>query len=189
MFDNDDLKNALDILDSGGIILYPTDTVWGIGCDATNPNAVRKLYSLKERDTSKPMLVLTDNTSKIQSYVNEMPDLAWDLIELSDKPITIIYSGAKNIVPELTSPDGSIAIRVTNELFSQTLCSRFKKPIVSTSANKSGAPTPHTFPEISDEVKSMVDYVVKYRQDETAVSKPSSIIRLGAGGEVEIIRE
>ena len=189
MFDNDDLKNALDILNSGGVILYPTDTVWGIGCDATNPEAVKKLYSLKERDISKPMLVLTDNPSRIQNYVNEMPDLAWDLIELSDKPITIIYSGAKNIVPELMSPDGSIAIRVTGELFSQTLCSRFKKPVVSTSANKSGEPTPRTFSEISEEVKAMVDYVVKYRQDETAVSKPSSIIRLGIGGEVEIIRE
>ena len=189
MFDNDDLKNALNILKSGGIILYPTDTIWGIGCDATNPDAVRKLYKLKERDLSKQMLIITDLPSRISGYVNEMPDLAWDLIELSDKPLTIIYSGAKNIAPELISHDGSIAIRVTNESFSQSLCSKFKKPIVSTSANKSGEPTPRTFSEISDEVKAMVDYVVDYRQDETEIRKPSSIIRLGVRGEIEIIRE
>ena len=185
----DEVKKCAKLLSEGKVILYPTDTVWGIGCDATNPDAVRKLYQLKERDTSKQMLILTDNISRISGYVNEMPDLAWDLIEISDKPLTIIYSGAKNIAPELISPDGCIGIRVTNESFSQSLFSRLKKPIVSTSANKSGEPTPRTFSEISDEVKAMVDYVVDYRRNETEIRKPSSIIRLGVRGEIEIIRK
>ncbi|MDR2910314.1 MAG: threonylcarbamoyl-AMP synthase [Bacteroidales bacterium] len=185
----DDIKNALEVLKAGGLILYPTDTVWGIGCDATNTNAVRKLFDLKERNRSKQMLVLTDSASRITGYVNQMPDLAWDLIELSAKPLTIIYSGAKNLASELISPDGSIAIRVTSEAFSKTLCSRFRKPIVSTSANKSGEETPLLFSEICENIKQSVDYVVVYRQGETQKHNPSGIIRLGLRGEIEIIRE
>lgn len=186
---NEDLKQALEVLRKGGVILYPTDTIWGIGCDATNPEAVKRVYEIKHRADSKAMLVLVDSPVKVNAYVKEMPDIAWDLIDLTTKPLTIIYDGAKNLAPNLIAEDGSVGIRVTSENFSQQLCLRFKKPIVSTSANISGAPSPHNFSEVSEEIKSAVDYVVTYRQEEMAQPSPSSIIKLGAGGEVKVIRE
>jgi L-threonylcarbamoyladenylate synthase len=186
---NEDLKQALEVLRKGGVILYPTDTIWGIGCDATNPEAVKRVYEIKHRADSKAMLVLVDSPVKVNAYVKEMPDIAWDLIDLTTKPLTIIYDGAKNLAPNLIAEDGSVGIRVTSENFSQQLCLRFKKPIVSTSANISGAPSPHNFSEVSEEIKSAVDYVVTYRQEEMAQPRPSSIIKLGAGGEVKVIRE
>ena len=189
MFKNEDINKALEVLRSGGIILYPTDTVWGIGCDATNPDAVAKIYALKQRHDSKSMLVLVDAPMRIQSYIERIPDVAWDLIELTDKPLTIIYDKAKNLAPNLIADDGSIGIRVTSELFSKELCSRFKKPIVSTSANVSGKAAARFFAEVTADIVDGVDYVVQYRQDDTTPSKPSGIIKLGSGGEIKIIRQ
>ena len=162
----------------GGVILYPTDTIWGIGCDATNEDAVRRVYEIKQRQDSKAMLVLVDSSVKVDFYVRDVPEVAWDLIDLADKPLTIIYSGARNLAANLLAEDGSVGIRVTNEDFSKRLCQQFRKAIVSTSANISGQPSPKNFSEISEEVKSAVDYIVGYRQEEMSNPKPSSIIKL-----------
>lgn len=183
------IKEALAVLNTGGVILYPTDTVWGLGCDATNPQAVQRIYEIKRRVDSKALIVLVDSEAKVQFYVREVPDVAWDLIELSTKPMTVIYDGARNLADNLLAEDGSVGIRVTSEAFSRELCFRFKRAIVSTSANISGMPAPASFADISEEIKSAVDYVVPVRQDEGAAAKPSSIIKLGVGGEIRIIRE
>lgn len=176
-------------MSEGGVILYPTDTIWGIGCDATNEEAVRRVYEIKQRSDSKAMLVLVDSPVKVDFYVQDVPEVAWDLIELADKPLTIIYSGARNLAPNLLAEDGSVGIRVTGEVFSKRLCQQFRKAIVSTSANVSGQPSPGNFSEISEDIKSVVDYIVGYRQKETGRPKPSSIIKLGKGGVIKIIRE
>ena len=173
----------------GGVILYPTDTIWGIGCDATNEDAVRRVYEIKQRQDSKAMLVLVDSSVKVDFYVRDVPEVAWDLIDLADNPLTIIYSGARNLAANLLAEDGSVGIRVTNEDFSKRLCQQFRKAIVSTSANISGQPSPKNFSEISEEVKSAVDYIVGYRQEEMSNPKPSSIIKLDKGGVIKIIRE
>lgn len=185
----DDIKKALEVLNAGGIILYPTDTIWGIGCDATNEEAVKKVYQLKQRSDSKALIVLIDSPAKLNYYLSEVPDMAWDLIEVTDKPLTIIYDDARNMASNLIAEDGSLAIRVTQEKFSHELCQRFRKAIVSTSANISGQPSPNSFSEISDEIKNGVDYIVGFRQEELSNPKPSSIIKLGKGGEIKIIRE
>lgn len=176
-------------MQEGGVILYPTDTIWGLGCDATNPDAVRRVYEIKKRADSKAMLVLVDSSVKVDFYVQDVPEVAWDLIELADKPLTIIYSGARNLAPNLLAEDGSVGIRVTSEDFSRRLCQQFRKAIVSTSANISGQPSPTNFSEISDDVKSQVDYIVGFRQDDISRPKPSSIIKLDKGGVIKIIRE
>lgn len=176
-------------MNEGGVILYPTDTIWGIGCDATNEEAVRRVYEIKQRSDSKAMLVLVDSAVKVDFYVQDVPEVAWDLIEVADKPLTIIYSGARNLAPNLLAEDGSVGVRVTNEEFSKRLCQQFRKAIVSTSANVSGQPSPANFSEITEELKSLVDYVVGYRQDEIGHPKPSSIIKLDKGGVIKIIRE
>ena len=173
----------------GGVILYPTDTIWGIGCDATNEDAVHRVYEIKQRQDSKAMLVLVDSSVKVDFYVRDVPEVAWDLIDLADKPLTIIYSGARNLAANLLAEDGSVGIRVTNEDFSKRHCQQFRKAIVSTSANISGQPSPKNFSEISEEVKSAVDYIVGYRQEEMSNPKPSSIIKLDKGGVIKIIRE
>ena len=173
----------------GGVILYPTDTIWGIGCDATNEDAVRRVYEIKQRQDSKAMLVLVDSSVKVDFYVQDVPEVAWDLIDLADKPLTIIYSGARNLAANLLAEDGSVGIRVTNEDFSKRLCQQFRKAVVSTSANISGQPSPRNFSEISEEVKSAVDYIVGYRQEEMSNPRPSSIIKLDKGGVIKIIRE
>lgn len=185
----DEIKKACEVLQKGGVILYPTDTVWGIGCDATNEEAVRRVYEIKKRADSKAMLVLVDSSVKVDFYVKDVPVVAWDLIEMATRPLTIIYDGARNLAPNLIAEDGSVGIRVTNEEFSRQLCFRFRKAIVSTSANISGEPAAAVFSEISEEILNAVDYVVDYRREETGHPKPSSIIRLGAGGVVKIIRE
>ncbi len=185
----DEIKKACEVMQKGGVILYPTDTVWGIGCDATNEEAVKRVYEIKQRSDSKAMLVLVDNPVKVSFYVQDVPMVAWDLIDMTTKPLTIIYDGARNLARNLIAEDGSLGIRVTSEEFSQQLCFRFRKAIVSTSANISGQPTPLTFSEISDEIKEAVDYIVDYRQNEKGSPKPSSIIKLGQGGTVKIIRE
>ncbi|GAB6007935.1 L-threonylcarbamoyladenylate synthase [Dysgonomonas reticulitermitis] len=186
---NEDIKKAFDTLVAGGLILYPTDTIWGIGCDATNEDAVRRVYELKKRTDSKALITLLDSPAKLNFYIEDVPDVAWDLIELADKPLTIIYDKARNVASNLIAEDGSLAIRITKETFSQGLCNRFRKALVSTSANISGEPSPTNFSEISDEIKNSVDYIVQYRQDDTAKAKASSIIKLGKSGEIKIIRE
>lgn len=186
---NDDIKQALEVLQKGGVILYPTDTVWGIGCDATNSAAVAKVYEIKRRAESKSMIVLFDCVQRADGYLEKIPEVAYDMMDLSDKPLTLILDGAKNVADNLIAEDGTIGVRVTAEQFSQQLCARFKRPIVSTSANISGEPTPAIYDEISADIVSAVDYVVKYRQDDTSRRKPSSIIRLQNNGTVKIIRE
>jgi L-threonylcarbamoyladenylate synthase len=186
---NDDIKAALEVLQKGGVILYPTDTIWGIGCDACNEEAVRRVYAIKNRVDSKSMLVLMENAALLERYVEEVPEIAYDLIELSEKPMTIIYDGARGLAKNLIAEDGSIGIRITTEAFSSELIRRFKRPIVSTSANISGKPSPACFDEIDQEIIDAVDYVVKYRQDDTSKAVPSSIMKLGRGGEIKIIRQ
>ena len=185
----DDIRQALEVMKKGGIILYPTDTVWGIGCDATNPDAVDRVSQLKRRESSQSMLVLMENPNLLNSYLEEVPEVAWDLIEVADKPLTIVYSGAKNLAANLIAEDGSIGIRITGEAFTQQLIQRFRRPIVSTSANISGEPAPAFFDEVSPEIIDGVDYVVQYRQDERMPSVPSGVIRLGLGGEIQILRK
>ena len=187
-FSNDDIKKAVEVLRQGGVILYPTDTVWGIGCDATNTEAVKRIYAIKQREDAKSMLVLIENPNMLNSYVREVPEVAWQLIEVSDKPLTIIYPGAKNLASNLLASDGSVGIRVTAESFSEQLIQRFRRPIVSTSANLSGRPSPQNFDEIEEEIRTAVDYVVQYRQEDQTRHSPSSIVKLGIGGEIQIIR-
>jgi len=186
---HEDLKKAVEILKAGGIILYPTDTIWGIGCDATNEEAVKKVYAIKKREDSKSMLVLMENPALLDRYVNDVPEIAWDLIEVTTTPLTVIYPNAKNLAPNLIASDGSIGIRFTKESFSSQLVQRFRKPIVSTSANISGEKSPAFFNEISEEIKQQVDYIVEYRRDDVSPSQPSSIIKLGPGGRIDIIRK
>ena len=186
---NEEIKKACQVMREGGVILYPTDTIWGIGCDATNEEAVRRVYEIKRRADSKAMLVLVDSAVKVDFYVQDVPEVAWDLIELADKPLTIIYSDARNLAPNLLAEDGSVGIRVTSEEFSKRLCQQFRKAIVSTSANVSGQPSPQNFSEISEEIKAAVDYIVDYRREETTQAKPSSIIKLDKGGVIKIIRQ
>lgn len=185
---HDDVKAALEVLQNGGVILYPTDTIWGIGCDACNEEAVKRIYAIKNRIDSKSMIVLLENAALLDRYIDEVPEIAFDLIEVSDKPLTIIYDGAKNLARNLIAEDGSIGIRITTEAFSSDLIRRFKRPVVSTSANISGKPSPACFAEIDQQIVDSVDYVVKYRQDETQKAVPSGIIKLGRSGEIKIIR-
>jgi len=185
----DDIVKAVEVLRSGGIILYPTDTIWGIGCDATNAAAVKRIYEIKQRQDAKSMLVLMENPNLLNSYISEVPEIAWELIEVADTPLTIIYPGAKNLAANLLANDGSIGIRITNEAFTQQLIQRFRKPVVSTSANISGQKSPQNFAEISEEIKQAVDFTVKFRQDDLSKSNPSGIIKLGVGGQVEVIRQ
>jgi L-threonylcarbamoyladenylate synthase len=184
-----DITKALEVLKKGGVILYPTDTIWGLGCDATNSKAVERIYQIKQRSDQKSMLVLLDNPNKIPSYINEIPEIAWDLIELTDKPLTIIYAGAKNLASNLIAEDGSVGIRISEDPFNQKLIQKFQKPLVSTSANKSGERSPSNFSEISQEIVESVDYVVQWRQDDYIKTQPSSIIKLGPKGEIQIIRK
>jgi len=185
----DDIVKAVEVLRSGGIILYPTDTIWGIGCDATNPAAVSRIYEIKQRQDTKSMLILMENPNLLNSYISEVPEIAWELIDVADTPLTIIYPGAKNLAANLLAQDGSVGIRITNEAFTQQLIQRFRKPVVSTSANISGQKAPQNFVEISDEIKKSVDFIVSFRQDDLTRSNPSGIIKLGVGGQIEVIRK
>ena len=186
---HDDLKKAVEVLKSGGIILYPTDTIWGIGCDATNAEAVKHIYDIKKREDSKSILILMKNPALLNRYIDEVPEVAWDLVELSTTPLTVIYPGAKNLAANLVAEDGSIGIRFTKEDFTRQLLQRFRRPIVSTSANISGEKSPAFFDEISEEIKESVDYIVEYRQDDRMPSQPSSVIKLGPGGQIDILRK
>ena len=187
-YEREDMAEALEVLKKGGIILYPTDTIWGIGCDATNEEAVKKIYDLKQRSDSKSMLVLVGSEGELQRNVEEVPEAAWMLIETAVNPITIIYDRPKGIARNLLAEDGSAGIRITSELFSQTLCNRLKRPIVSTSANISGKKTPVTFSEIDEDIKKGVDYIVRFRQNDISRHKSSNIIKVSDSGIIKIIR-
>ena len=189
MKQEDDIKKAIEVMRKGGIILYPTDTVWGIGCDATNAEAVAKVYALKRRDDSKALICLVDSDNRLQRYVRNVPDVAWQLIEAVEKPTTLILDGAVNLAPNLIAEDGSIGIRITKEPFSHELCYRFQKAIVSTSANVSGEPAAQNYRDISQEILDGVDYVCESRSQEHKPHTPSSIIKLAADGEVKVIRK
>lgn len=187
-YDEADLKEAVRVMRDGGIILYPTDTVWGIGCDARNAEAVKKIYELKQREDSKSMLVLVSSEGMLQRTVKEVPEIAWQLIDAAVNPMTIIYDEAIGVAQNLKAEDGSLGIRLTGEKFSRMLCERMRGPVVSTSANVSGKPTPHNFHEISKEILDGVDYVCKFRRDERGSAKPSNIIKITRGNIVKVIR-
>ena len=178
-----------ETLKNGGTILYPTDTIWGIGCDATNAEAIENIFRIKQRNDSKSLLMLVDSFDMLARYVKEIPEIAEQLVEYSEKPMTIIYPGAVNLPKNIIAEDGSIGIRVTKDEFCKAIMRKTRRPIVSTSANISGQQSPANFSEISNEVKNAVDYVVKYRQDDISKATPSSIIKLGLKGEIKIIRE
>lgn len=185
---NEDIKKCLEVLRKGGLILYPTDTIWGVGCDATNVAAVKRVYELKRRADNKALIVLLDSAEHLDHYVVDVPYMARELMEVAVKPLTIIYDGAYNIAPNLLGDNDSVGIRVTQEVFTQQLCAQFGKPIVSTSANVSGAPSPSMFSDIDDAIKSGVDYVVKYRQNEAVAHVASNIIKLSSDATFKIIR-
>ena len=185
----EDIRTAVQTLRQGGLILYPTDTIWGIGCDAANEEAVRRIFQLKRREDSKAMICLVDSANRMQRYLRQVPDVAWDLVEYADKPLTLILDGAVNLAPSLIAEDGSIGLRVTRETISHELCYRYERAIVSTSANISGDPSPACFAEISDEIKQGVDYVMRSRQNDLSKSKPSQIVKLSLDGQVRIIRK
>lgn len=185
-YDND-IDNCLEVLRTGGLILYPTDTVWGIGCDATNPEAVQKIYDLKKRPDEKAMIVLVADERDVLQYT-AAPDLAvFDHLQTVTKPTTVIYDGAIGLAENLVAPDGSIAIRICKDPFCKALIKRFRRPIVSTSANISGQPVAKIFSEITGEIKSGVDHIVRYRQDDNTVASPSSLIKW-ENGRIEILR-
>lgn len=189
MTQEEDIKNAVEVLRRGGVILYPTDTVWGIGCDATNADAVARVYQIKHRDDSKALICLVDSDARLQRYVRNVPTVAWDLLDAVVKPTTVILDGAVNLAPNLIAGDGSIALRITKEPFSHELCYRFQKALVSTSANISGQPAAQNFADIAPELLDAVDYVCFSRRQEHKPHTPSSIIKLGPQGEVTIIRK
>ena len=189
-YEKEDLQRALQVLRSGGVILYPTDTVWGIGCDATNAEAVARVYEIKRRIDSKAMLVLLDGAGKLQGYMDKVPETAWMLLEANEgqRPMTIIYPHARNLATNLLAEDGSVGIRITTELFSKALCEQLRRPIVSTSANFSGEPAAKTFSDISEDLKAAVDYVCAYRRKDHTTHQPSSIIKIDEKERITIIR-
>ncbi len=185
----EEIAKAIEVLKSGGTILYPTDTIWGIGCDATNEQAVKKVQELKGRIASKSLIILLDNENKLGGYVREVPEIAYDLIEYAEKPLTIIYSGAKNLAPNVINEDGSIGIRIVKYPFCEQLIQRFRLPIVSTSANTSGNPAPKNFADIEEDVLNGVDYVVNWEQYDMAEKTPSTIMKLEPDGRFSFIRK
>ena len=189
-YKREDLQQALKVLREGGVIIYPTDTVWGIGCDATNAAAVARVYEIKRRVDTKAMLVLLDGAGKLQGYMEKVPETAWMLLEASEgqRPMTIIYPRAKNLASNLLAEDGSVGIRITQELFSKALCEQLRCPIVSTSVNISGEPAAKIYDEIAPELLRAVDYVCYYRREDKSMAKPSSIIKIDEKERITIIR-
>ena len=189
----EDIRNAVEVLRKGGVILYPTDTVGGIGCDATNAEAVKRVYEIKQRDDSKALICLVDSDARLQRYVRNVPEVAWQLIdslkESDSRPTTLILDGAINLAPNLIADDGSIGMRITQEPFSKELCYRFQKALVSTSANISGEPAAQNYCDIDPRIVEAVDYVCWSRRQEHKPHQPSSIIRLRENGEVAVIRK
>jgi len=185
----DEINKALEVLKNGGVILYPTDTIWGLGCDATNVEAVDKLLSIKNRPAEKSLIILLDVDSKLQSYITEVPEVAYDLIEYAENPLTIVFPGAKNLAPNVINVDRSVGIRIIKHDFCTPLIQRFRKPIVSTSANLSGKPSPKFFDDIDPEILELVDLVVNFEQENRNIKKPSTIMKLSPGGQFEFIRK
>ena len=185
----DDIRQAVQVMRQGGVILYPTDTIWGIGCDATNADAVRRVYDIKKRDDSKALICLVDSEARLQRYVRNVPEVAWQLLEVAERPTTVILDDAVNLAPNLIAADGSIGIRITREPFSRELCYRFQKPLVSTSANVSGYPAAQNYKDIAPEILDAVDYVCFSRRQEHKPHDASSVIKLTRDGVVTIIRK
>ena len=183
-----DIVQCLKVMSAGGLILYPTDTVWGIGCDATNAEAVKHIYSLKQRDDSKALIVLLDSAEHLDHYVVDVPMIARELIDVAVKPLTIIYEGAYNLAPNVLGDNDSVGIRIPNDEFCHRLCERYGKPIVSTSANVSGKATAKTFADIDEAIVKGVDHAVQYRRNDNKPHDPSNIILLSRDGTFKIIR-
>jgi len=186
---SDDIARAVEVLRRGGVIVYPTDTIWGLGCDARDSRAVRRIFEIKRRDDSKALITLVDSLAALDRIVDEVPEVAEQLIEAAVDPVTIIYDHGRNVAPELMASDGSIGVRLTREAFSAALCRAFRGPIVSTSANVSGSPSPMDFASIPSEILDAADYVCTSRRDEPAAAKASSVIKISAGGLFKILRK
>ncbi|MFN8239656.1 MAG: L-threonylcarbamoyladenylate synthase [Bacteroidales bacterium] len=184
----EDIKNCIKVLRSGGVILYPTDTVWGLGCDPSNAEAVEKIFRIKERNESKSLIMLANGLDMVERYTRDIPSAALEILSASDKPVTIIFPSAKNIAPAMMAEDGSVGIRITDDPFCLQLIERFRKPLVSTSANISGEPAPSHFGEISGTILSRVDFVVEYRKEDRRKHKPSPVIKVEQNGVIKIIR-
>ncbi len=186
---DEDLNKALIVLKNGGVILYPTDTIWGLGCDPTNAASVEKIFRIKAREEGKSLLILADSETMVERYTGEVPEIAWELTSVSEDPLTIIYPGGKNLAPGVCAEDGSIGIRICHDDFCRELIRRFRKPLISTSANLSGKPSPENFSEIDKSVIDAADYVVQYRQDDREKHTSSPVIKLGPDGTIKIIRK
>lgn len=182
------IDRAVEVLRAGGVIVYPTDTVWGVGCDATNPESVARVYALKRSENKKGMIVLVDSIDNVARYFRAVPPVAWDLLECADKPLTLILPGAVGVAPNLIPEEGTLAVRVPDHEFCRKLLRKFGRPLVSTSANLSGGATPKRFDEIDEAIRSGADLVVDPRWEGHPTQKASSIIQLGEAGEVKIIR-
>ena len=185
---NDDINAAIAALRNKGVILYPTDTIWGLGCDATNDEAVEKIFNIKERDESKSLIILVNNEQMLERYVDNIPDVAFELVSVAEKPLTIIYPKGKNLAKGVCAADGSVGIRICRDEFCNQILTQLKKPLVSTSANFSGKPSPDFFGDIEQELINMVDYSVKFRQNDRQKNAPSSIIKFNANGTIKVIR-
>ncbi|MCI0523285.1 MAG: threonylcarbamoyl-AMP synthase [Bacteroidales bacterium] len=185
----DDLRSALKVLREGGVILYPTDTVWGLGCDATRSEAVRRIHDIKQRADSKSLIILVNSVTMLTRYVENPPDIALELAEMSEKPLTVVYDRGKSLAGGVASEDGSVGVRICSDPFCDELLSAFRKPLVSTSANITGSEAPAVFDEISEEIKAAVDYVCQWRQDDQSRAAASSVIKISANGVIKILRE
>ena len=185
---NTEVHNAFEVIKNGGIILYPTDTVWGIGCDATNEDAIKKIYALKQREESKSMIVLVNGERMMHQVFNEIPEVAWQILDFAERPTTLILDKPRNVAKSIIAEDNSLAVRMVNEPFCYKLMERMKKPLVSTSANISGMFTPKTFKEITPEILKGVDYVVNLHHEKVC-KNPSAIIKLGLDSQVKVIRK
>lgn len=183
-----DIEKAVETMRRGGVILYPTDTIWGLGCDACNGDAIKRIYDIKQRDDSKALITLVPEASWLERYVDDVPDVALELVNVAVDPLTIVYDRGINVSERLLAPDGSIGIRVTRELYSSWLCRLLRRPVVSTSANRSGNKAPSIYSLIPDEIKQAVDYIAEWRRDDNKPSKPSGVIKVGAGGTFKILR-
>ena len=183
-----DLNQTIEILKSGGTILYPTDTIWGIGCDATNPEAIKKIFDIKKREPNKSLIILVESEKRLQDLV-DVPEMAWQIIDLSVKPVTIVYENPKNLPKELLAEDGSIGIRIVKNDYCKKLISKLNKPLVSTSANLSGQKSPMKFSDISDEIKNSVDYIVENNHDKVSEFSGSSVIKVWNNNQIKILRE
>ena len=185
----DDIKNALKVLRDGGVILYPTDTIWGLGCDATRAEAVRRIYDIKKRADSKSLIVLVNSVTMLSRYVDNPPDIALELAEMAEKPLTVVYDRGRGLAEGVTSDDGSVGVRICSDPFCDGLLNAFRKPLVSTSANISGSEAPAVFDEISEEMKAAVDYVCLWRQDDRRRAAASSVIKISSNGVIKILRQ